>query len=653
MTSEPLRLVATCPVAEVPVWAILQRRLFDMLDEAWRLFESVYTDPDGSLKYSGGHSDRDGADDFYEPFFSWPTLYRLGGSADVLAAAKHHWEGVTRQLTSLGFVADGFEVGYDWFHQGEALLLFYGLCAADPEDETFRERAVRFAELYLPGSPSGNYDAENRMMRAPHNGSRGPRYGLGENWQTYSSRLTGMMPYGLPLRDVSGIREWEDLADDDNARRMGQAMQERLGRGDVAINLAATSLALNAWLFTHDTRFSSWIREYVGAWRARAADNDDTAAPGVIPDNVGLGGEVGEAHGGSWFGGHYGWTWPHGFYSVEAAVIIGAMNELALGAADDALDLARTPLRVVLEHATTERDVAAGSLGRGWAQKLGAAREDEVLLVPYRIEPEGWFDYNPMPLAYPLWLWWLTGDPGDAELLERLRAASGFDGSEPRRFHDKEEQGHEAPWLAYLQGQNPGYPEAALSLALAQVARRVALIRQSPHEPPDGDIHWWQRLNPVVVEVLLQLTTGSPPALYNGGLQFARVLYGDGIAGRPGLPPDVAALVSAVDAAGIALQLVNLSVSHDREVVVQAGAFAEDRIDTVQYDVGGGDYPGSSRDYGIPAVSTVSEEIRTVDANRIVVSLPPLTSVTMRLGITRRAFTPTHVGFRRDDQGES
>ena len=49
-----------------------------------------------------------------------------------------------------------------------------------------------------------------------------------------------------------------------------------------------------------------------------------------------------------------------------------------------------------------------------------------------------------------------------------------------------------------------------------------------------------------MVEVLLQLTTGSPPALYNGGLQFARLLYGDARRGRPGLPPDVAALVTDI-----------------------------------------------------------------------------------------------------------
>jgi hypothetical protein len=642
----PLRVIATRPLQDFPVWAVLERRLFDALDEAWRLFDATYTDDDGGLVYGGRMRDRDGVDDFYEPFFNWPTLYRLGGSTDLLAAAKHHWEGVTRQMTAFGFVRDEFEVGYDWFHQGESLLFFYGICAADPGDEAFRRRAIRFAELYLAESPAGNYDGERKLIRAPHTGSGGPRYGLGEVWQEYSGDQSGMRRYGLPLRDLPGIDGWDDLDVGDNARRMGQAMQERLGRGDVAVNLGSTALMANAWLFGHDTRFAAWIREYVGAWRQRAARNMQPGATGVIPDNFGPSGVVGEDHDGAWFGGHYGWTWPHGLYSVEAAVMIASVSELLVDGEPAGLELARTPLRTVLEHSMISSDIARqGSLGPGWAQKLAVSDSDELLLVPYRIDADGWFDFHPLPLTYPMWLWWLTGSAEDRELLRTLNETGGYDWSIVHRFHDKEEQGHEAPWLTYLFGENPSYPEEALSLALAQVARRVALIRQTPHGPPDGDIHWWQRLNPVVVEVLLQLTTGSPPALYNGGLQLARVLYGDALAGRPGLPPDVAALVTEVDAEGVALDLVNLSVLETREVFVQAGAFAEDRIDTVGVDVSTDGYPGSSRDYRIPP--EIAQETATLPAttSRLVVVLAPLTRISLRLEITRRVFTPTHTSF--------
>ncbi|WP_431279572.1 hypothetical protein [Leifsonia poae] len=112
------RIAATVPARETPRWAVLQRRLFDMLDGAWREFAATYCEPDGRLKYAGRMFHRDGVDDFYEPFFNWPVLYRLGGSADLLPAVKHHWAGVTAQMTEFGFVKDEYELGYDWFHQG-------------------------------------------------------------------------------------------------------------------------------------------------------------------------------------------------------------------------------------------------------------------------------------------------------------------------------------------------------------------------------------------------------------------------------------------------------------------------------------------------------------------------------------------------------
>ena len=122
------------PLSEIPAWAVLERRLFDEIEAAWRLFSGTFAEPDGRLRFAADFVDRDGVDDLYEPFFNWPAFYLLGGSDDILTAAKRHWEGVTAQLTEAGMVTDEYENGYDWFHQGESLLFFYGLCAADPSD---------------------------------------------------------------------------------------------------------------------------------------------------------------------------------------------------------------------------------------------------------------------------------------------------------------------------------------------------------------------------------------------------------------------------------------------------------------------------------------------------------------------------------------
>ncbi|MEU5845366.1 hypothetical protein [Saccharopolyspora shandongensis] len=507
-------IVATEPLGPPPAWAVLQRRLFDALDEAWRVYQARYCAPDGTLRYSGRVDSRDGADDFYEAFTGWPVLYRLGGSADLLTAAKRHWEAVTVQLAKLGFIVDEFERGYDWFHIGESMTFFYSLCAAAPADPVFRERAIRFAELYLPGSPSGNYDPAIRAIRAPHNGGGGPRYGINESWHDYGAGLTGMRPYGLPLEDVLTIRVWDDLADPANARRMGQAMAERLGRGDVAVNLAATSLAANAWLYDRDDRFRDWTVDYLGAWAQRTAGNHD-----LIPDNVGPTGLVGELHGGRWFGGHYGWTWPHGLHSVGMAVCVAGLNGVLLDHDLSWLDLARHALDHVCGMGVRAAvDDTAMTMRSRWTAELGTETAVPTLLAPIRRGVRGWFDYQPPQLSLPIWVWQAGYCAQDWERLADLRRRSGYDWRIVRDFRNKEDAGHEAPWLAYLAGDNPDYPEQILRVALSQVQRRLDLIARDVDGPADMDIHHWQRHNPVTTEALLQLTTGTPQGLYNGGL---------------------------------------------------------------------------------------------------------------------------------------
>jgi hypothetical protein len=654
------RVVATVPLQAPPAWALLERELFRVNEVAWREFETLYCEPDGRLRYSGPMHDRDGVDDFYEPFFNWPVLYQLGGSHDTLVAAKKHWEGVTRQMTEIGFVVDEFERGYDWFHIGESMNFFYALCAADPADEKFRARALKFAELYLSGSASGNYDADRRMIVAPHNGSMGPRWGVGADWDDYTADQKVMQYYGLPLEDVEGINTWEDLRTADNSLRMGRAMQARMGRGDTAINLAATSLVTNAWLYDNDDRYADWVREYVGAWRERAEAND-----GLIPDNVGPSGIVGELHNGNFYGGHYGWNWPHGLLSVESAALLAVINESLVNSSTAGLQLARHPLEVVLSKAEASSDPAFLEKLDAWSvEKLRAPEGESVTLVPLRHGSTGWFDYQTLPLSYPTWLWWLTRGSSkttdsdalvaddavaDAALIERLKRESGYNWSTISWSHDKEEQGHEAPWILYVQGQNPAYAVDALGLALAQVHQRLALMRANPTEPEGDDIHWWQRLNPVATEILTQLTTGAPPAVYNGGLQLARVRCVDARRNRPGLPPDVSALVHAINEAGVTVELVNLGASEGQEVVIQAGAYGEDSIDAVTYSAIDGEFPGSPHSYAIPVTAERDVSVALAPSPFLTVVLPPASKIRLTLAITRRVFTPAHIDFSTVD----
>lgn len=544
-----------------PEWAVKQRALFRLLDRAWRRFEELYCAPDGSLVFDGRTFGRDGADDFYEPFFNWPALYRLGGASDLLDACKRHWAGVSAQLTERGMLTGGFDNGYDWFHQGESMLFFYNLCAADPGDAGLREQALRFAGLFLPGGP--NYDAGRRMMRAPHIGALGPRPGLGLE----SVNDPGMRMYGLPLGDVPGISSWDDLADPVAAQRMHDAMEHRLGVGDIPLNLAVTALVANAWLYDRSPRFEEFVTSYVDAWSSRAAAND-----GLIPDNVGPHGRVGEMHAGRWYGGHYGWAWPHGLYSVIAPALIGGLSATLMTGDDSWLGMPRRAIDASLALSTRgPLDPDDCTFYPAWFERLGA--ESDLLLVPYRRNEDGWFDHQPLPPAYPAWLWWVTRDSSQ---VESLAETSGYDWRTVRQFREKEEAGHEPPWLRFLAGDNPSYPSQALDMAIRQVEERLAKMEARPTPPPDDDIHWWQGLNPVVTEVLTQQIGGAPQQLYNGGLPMTQLQWFS--AGRPGLPEDVAVLVTALGVSSAAVELVNLG-SASRIVSVAGGGYGEHPID--------------------------------------------------------------------------
>lgn len=629
--------VHTLPMRTIPAWAVLQRRLFDEIETAWRLFADRFTEHDGRLRFAGRLEHRDGVDDFYEPFFNWPAFYSLGGSDDVLLAAKRHWNGITAQLAEAGMLTDEFENGYDWFHQGESLLFFYGLCAADPDDAEFAARARRFAELYSDPS-RGNYDPDANIIRAPHTGARGALPGLGSEWQSYSAGQDEMRIYGLPLEYVPGIETWDDLRDPEKARLMGQTMQ-RLAAGDVPVNLAATSLVANRWLYDGDEAAAAWIVRYADGWWARAQANG-----GVVPDNVSPDGETGGRHGGRWYGGHYGWTWPHGLPSVGMGVVIGGINAAMVSGDDRHLDAARAMLDTVLDNAEVISEGHEIAFGEEWRLRLGSGTERSMTLVPHRFGRQGWFDHGPMKLDLPTWIWWWSRREDDWSRLRRVMAGYPEPDAAVMSFRDKEEAGHEAPWISFLAGELPDYPEQALSMALAQVARRVALIEATQLDADADHLHFWQRVNPVVTEILGQLISGTPQTLYNGGLPFAAVSYRDADRDRPGLPQDVAALVRRIDDGSVALELANLSMTHTRRVRISPSRFGQQRITAVESRGERGDgHPGASTSYGSLPGTPFTESF-DLDARDVLVEIPPSHRVDLVLHVADATTPPSHRG---------
>jgi hypothetical protein len=557
-----------------PEWAVLQVSLRERLEKAWREFVEKYVTADGRLKPGGRPIGRDGADDFLEAIFNWPTLYTIGGSPELLECSLRVWRGVTEQLEELGLFRDGFELGYDWFHIGEGLELFYGLCIAAPQNSGLQDAVIRFASFYLPDSPTGDYDGELNIIRAPHNGAGGPRPGLEDELPRFGTERVELRTYGLPVHGLPGIDTWDDLEKPGNAERMAEAMQERFGSGDVAVNLNVVSLVTLAWLLTGEPRWRDWVERYVAGWVDRARDNG-----GLLPDNVGVDGTVGGEPVGSWFGGLYGWTWPHGIHSLLPAALNAGAGQLTVSGGTDALELAAGILDAVRSRAV--HDVPAGramTMKRRWSTHFGDEFETELELWPTRLAPDGWFDHQPPQVALPVWLWWHGRRPADREWLEMLRARGGWDWTRVRPFRDKEEAGHEDAWFAALEdGDMERFAASFLAVAHRQVDERLGALRAD--DLGSGfDQDRWQRVNPVVTEALTMTALGAPQALYNGGLQHAFVRYVDPVSGRPGLPARVAALVECIEPNRAVVQLVNLGDA-PADVLLQAGGFGEHVIE--------------------------------------------------------------------------
>ncbi|MBC8159781.1 MAG: hypothetical protein H7Z42_01065 [Roseiflexaceae bacterium] len=650
MVDEVPTLTATVPCQMPPTWAILERRLFDVLDQAVYSFLEKYTREDGGLRWPDRwHDDyhqRDGVDDFYEAFVNWPLYYLLGGGSHVLEQADRAWDAITVQLTALGRVRREYERGYDQFHQSEHYTYFYLLCLADPTNPKHRTRARRFADMFIGVDPDApNYDAVHNIIRAPMNGSDGPSWGYFEDEAAYPW-VGYMAPYGLPYHDVSGITHFNDLKDADLARRMGAAMQARMGKGDVAANLGVVSLIANALLLSGDAAYRAWVATYVGGWLERA-----TANGGLIPDNVGLSGMVGEYMGGKWYGGLYGWTWPHGIYSIGYATIVAATGALLATGDHGYLDLPRAQLDAVLGHGRiADIRTLAMSLEHHWTNQMMALGESyETFVVPYRYGDHGWFDEQPLSPIYPVALWHVTHDPADRARIETLRAAESYDWQTVHSFRTKEDAGHEQPWFCFLHGENPAYPEQILGVALEQVAIRLEQIRQDTRdfmvqERIDSmDIHHWQRLNPLTTEALVQLTLGAPQPIYNGGLLIAPLRYFDDERQRPGLPPDVAALVERVTIDHITLQIVNISPFQTRALRIQAGAFGEHRFGRVRYDFLTSTYPGrpGTTAYAAPPVD-IAQFDTSIDGPMLRIVMPPSTRMHLTAELQRWTHVPTY-----------
>ncbi|MBC8081540.1 MAG: hypothetical protein H7X86_14445 [Gorillibacterium sp.] len=549
-----------------PNWAVLQRTLYRLMNEAVDPFLAKYVHSDGTIMWptTEDHIGIDALDDAYESFHNWPLFYLAGGADKFLDQSEREFDAITRQFTRYDtghgnpIIVKEYEQGYDWFHQGEGYTFFYYLGLANPNNAINRNRAIKFAGFYLNEDPDAiNYDPELNIITSPQPGSMGPgsrNFERHYNPRRYEDWMQG---YGLPFHDLEGVHEVEDLKSEGPARILGKAMVERMSKGDVVTNLAVTSLMTHAYLWTGEEKYKQWVKKYVEGWIARRDGNN-----GIIPDNIGLNGKVGEHTNGKWYGGYYGWTWPHGWLSMGPALVVSAENAALLMQDQSYLDLPRSQID------------ALSALGR---------MENDGFKVPFKHGDEGWFEYRHLDAYYMTHIWHMSMKSDDLARLERSRNLETRDWESIIPHRTKDQGGHDHCWAAYLNGEYEQYPEEILAYNIAQVYKRMEFLRKDEQDPRTYTDSYLQSRNPVTMEGLLQLTMGAPLPIYNGGLLTARIRYYDAVERRAGLPEGIAALVVRMTEDRTVIRMVNLNLFETKELIIQAGTYGEHRFRSVQY----------------------------------------------------------------------
>jgi hypothetical protein len=182
-------------------------------------------------------------------------------------------------------------------------------------------------------------------------------------------------------------------------------------------------------------------------------------------------------------------------------------------------------------------------------------------------------------------------------------------------------------WFAYaVEGTNPEFPDRILDDTYTGICKRLEMIEQDGDDVEEWDVHHWQNRNPVIPEGLIQMTMGTPAAVYHGGLLHASVRYFDPRRRRPGLPPHVAALVERVTPDGITLTLVNTDPLQNHEVLVQAGTFGEHAFTNVELK---------------DATDSTDQRV-VINGKYRQVSLGPSVQAHLQLGMRRFAHQPSY-----------
>ncbi len=611
-----------------PSWALLQRKLITLMENAAPMMSKKYAERSGAWYWS------DDMDDYYERSYNWCLLYALGGGEHLVDLALKHWNATTRlfddrdgnRINNLDYFHgttpktlkysihnEFFSLAHpgdaEWHHMGEGNMAFYDFGVADPTISENVRRARRFAAMYIGEDPEApNYDPMHKIIRSPMNSSQGPWHdaplhevmdylhgGSSENNPDWKPSATGRSSL-YPIVENLEPGWWDNPKKADEIIKL---FNHVVLDGDLVANLSATGLVTNAYLYTGDERYKKWVLEYVEAWMDRIQQND-----GIIPDNVGPTGKVGEHRNGVWWGGLTGWGSQYGYQRLFHSVMLATECAVLLSGDLKYTELMRSQIKMLLDNSIT--------------------REDGHMLVPKRITPEGWdrSDAESLRVYESAHVYHMSMSKEDYDLIDQLREGDKERDWNEVTFHGDRRADWETEYsrFQYYDGNNPDWPEKALTAQYQQAVDAYERLKADDRDATQLIADNEEPPNPVYTKVLTQTTMGAPHSVYHGGLLRATVRYYDKDLVRPGLPQDVGALVDTLAPDGVGIQLVNLNRNETRNLIVQAGAFGEHQFTKVRH----------------------GEKVVPVDSKYFEVRLPPSTSIRVEAGMHRFVNDPSY-----------
>jgi hypothetical protein len=167
----------------------------------------------------------------------------------------------------------------------------------------------------------------------------------------------------------------------------------------------------------------------------------------------------------------------------------------------------------------------------------------------------------------------------DAKDKERIPVAKTFEES-GRRGGGYGGADRTSPWLGYLEGVLPDFPEKALRADLGSIRRRMQMMREDQTTADTRLADYLLDFNPAATNALVNLTLGGYFARGRIWVLHSRFRYFDPQRQRAGLPEDVGALVEKLGPDSATVTLVNTNPIEARTVVVQAGGYGEHRFES-------------------------------------------------------------------------